>query len=314
MKQLREVEYKFTGPVNVQDIANLMDHSNLQPQLTIQDTIDCCTMAKKYNCISVCVRPSDIEIVKKELEGTDILITTVIGFPHGDSTTETKVFEVQDAIAKGAEEADMVMNIGRLKSGDFDYVEKDIRAVANAAHAGGIKLKVILENAYLTDDEKVIACKICDRAGADFTKTSTGYAPGGSTFPDLRLMRANTSPHMQVKSAGGVRTLDETLAVMSTGAIRVGTRSTESILKEAEKRIAAGETLMIPSAEQVDMMVASKGAAGVSFNNALEFVSEDVIEAAANKKVKKIYIAPGAVVTPLARDKAVELDVEIVKK
>ena len=245
MKQTREIEYKFSGPVTVQDVANLMDHSNLQPQLTIQDTIDCCTMAKKYNCISCCVRPSDIEIAKKELDGTDIIITTVIGFPHGTCTTETKVFESMDAIAKGADELDMVLNIGRLKSGDYDYVEHDIAEVAKVCHASGLKLKVILENAYLTDEEKIKACQICEKAGADFTKTSTGYAPGGSTIPDLKLMRANTKKEMQVKAAGGIRTLDDTLAVMATGAVRVGTRSTESILEEAVEREKAG-TLVIP--------------------------------------------------------------------
>lgn len=245
MKKNRQYEYKFSGPVTVQDVANLMDHSNLQPQLTIQDTKDCVEMAKKYNCISVCVRPSDIEIVKPMLEDTDIIITTVIGFPHGTCTTETKVFETKDALAKGAEEIDMVLNIGRLKSGDVDYVEKDIKAVVDAAHEGGVKIKVILENAFLTDEEKVIACQICERAGADFTKTSTGYAPSGATIEDLKLMRANTKPEMQVKAAGGVRTLDETLAVMATGTIRIGTRSTESILEEAVKREEEG-TLVIP--------------------------------------------------------------------
>lgn len=245
MKKERKYEYKFSGPVTVQDIANLMDHSNLQPQLTIQDTLNCVEMAKKYKCISVCVRPSDIEIVKPLLEDTDILITTVIGFPHGTCTTETKVFETEDALKKGAEEVDMVLNIGRLKSGDYDYVEKDIYAVAEAAHKGGVKLKVILENAYLTDEEKVIACQICERAGADFTKTSTGYAPSGATLHDLRLMRANTKPEMQIKAAGGVRTLDDTLRIMAAGTVRVGTRSTESILKEAVEREKAG-TLVIP--------------------------------------------------------------------
>ena len=241
----RQYEYKFSGPVTVQDIANTMDHSNLQPQLTIQDTIDCVEMAKKYNCISVCVRPSDIEIVKPLLEDTDIVITTVIGFPHGTCTTETKVFETKDAIEKGAEEVDMVMNIGRFKSGDYEYVEKDIRAVVEAAHEGGVKCKVILENAFLTDEEKVKACQICEKCDADFTKTSTGYAPSGSTIPDLKLMRANTKPEMQVKAAGGVRTLDQALAVMATGAVRIGTRSTEAILKEAVEREKNG-TLRIP--------------------------------------------------------------------
>lgn len=245
MKKNREYEYKFSGKVTVQDIANTMDHSNLQPQLTIEDTIACCKMAKEYNCISVCVRPSDLEIVAKELEGTDIIITTVVGFPHGTCTTETKVFETKDAIAKGADEVDMVLNIGRLKSGDYEYVEKDIAAVAQASHEGGIKMKVILENAFLTEEEKVLACQMCERAGADFTKTSTGYAPSGSTIEDLKLMRANTKPEMQVKAAGGIRTLDQALAVMATGTIRIGTRSTEAILKEAVEREKEG-TLVIP--------------------------------------------------------------------
>lgn len=245
MKKTREVEYKFSGPVTVQDIANLMDHSNLQPQLTIDDTVACVGMAKRYKCISVCVRPSDIEIVKPLLEDTDIIITTVIGFPHGTCTTETKVFETKDALAKGAEEVDMVMNIGRMKSGDYAYVEKDIRAVVETAHKGGAKVKVILENAYLTDEEKVTACQICEHAGADFTKTSTGYAPSGATIEDLKLMRSSTKPEMQVKAAGGVRTLDDTLKVMAAGAIRVGTRSTEAIIKEAVEREKAG-MLVIP--------------------------------------------------------------------
>jgi len=245
MKKQRQYEYKFSGPVTVQDVANLMDHSNLQPQLTIQDTIDCVEMAKKYNCISVCVRPSDIEIVRPLLEDTDIIITTVIGFPHGTCTTESKVFETKDALEKGAEEIDVVLNIGRLISGDLEYVEQDIQAVVDACHEGGVKCKVILENAYLTDEQKVTACKICEKCGADFTKTSTGYAPSGSTIHDLKLMRANTKPEMQVKAAGGVRTLDDALAVMATGAIRIGTRSTESILEEAVKRGKEG-TLVIP--------------------------------------------------------------------
>lgn len=245
MKKQRQYEYKFSGPVTVQDIANLMDHSNLQPQLTINDTIDCVNMAKKYNCISVCVRPSDIEIVRPLLEDTDIIITTVIGFPHGTCTTETKVFEINDAIAKGAEEIDVVMNIGRFKSGDYEYVVKDLLACVEATHAHGLKIKVILENAYLSDGEKIIACRICEKVGADFTKTATGYAKSGATINDLILMRKYTKPEMQVKAAGGVRTIDDCLAVMATGAVRIGTRSTESILKAAVEREKAG-TLVIP--------------------------------------------------------------------
>jgi deoxyribose-phosphate aldolase len=245
MKKPRQIEYKFSGPVTVQDIANTMDHSLLQPQMNKDDIKEGCEMAIKYNCISVCVRPSDIEYAAELLKDTDVIVTTVIAFPHGTATTESKVFETEDAIARGADEIDMVINIGRVKSHDWDYVEKDIRAVAEAAHRGGCQLKVILENAYLTDDEKIKACEVCDKAGADFTKTSTGYAPSGCKLEDLKLMRAHTPARMQVKAAGGIRTLDDCLAIMGAGACRIGTRSTAKILAEAEERAAKGD-LVIP--------------------------------------------------------------------
>lgn len=246
MKKPRKIEYKFSGKVTVQDIANTMDHSLLQPQMNKDDIVEGCELAKKYNCISVCVRPCDIELSAELLKDTDVIITTVIGFPHGTATTQSKVFEAEDAIARGADELDMVINIGRVKSHDWDYVENDIRQVAEAAHRGGCQLKVILENAYLTEEEKIKACEICDKAGADFTKTSTGYAPSGSKMEDLKLMRAHTSPRMQVKAAGGIRTLDDCLQIMGCGACRIGTRSTAAVLAEAEEREKAG-TLEIPA-------------------------------------------------------------------
>lgn len=245
MKKPRKIEYKFSGPVTVQDIANTMDHSLLQPQMDKKDIEEGCAMAVKYNTISVCVRPCDIEYAADYLKDTDIIITTVIAFPHGTATTESKVFETEDAIARGADEIDMVINIGKVKSHDWEYVEKDVRAVAEAAHRGGCQLKVILENAYLTEEEKIKACQICDKAGADFTKTSTGYAPSGSKIEDLKLMRANTSSRMQVKAAGGIRTLDDCLAIMATGTCRIGTRSTAKILADAVEREKEGK-LVIP--------------------------------------------------------------------
>lgn len=245
MKKPRQIDYKFSGPVTVQDIANTMDHSLLQPQMTKDDIKEGCEMAIKYNTISVCVRPSDIEYAAELLKDTDIIITTVIAFPHGTATTEAKVFETEDAIARGADEIDMVINVGRVKSHDWEYVENDIHAVAQAAHRGGCQLKVILENAYLTEEEKIKACQICDKAGADFTKTSTGYAPSGSTMEDLKLMRANTGAQMQVKAAGGIRTLDDCLAIMGCGACRIGTRSTAAVLADAEERAKEGN-LVIP--------------------------------------------------------------------
>lgn len=246
MKKSGEVEYGLSGKVTAQDIANLIDHANLKPQATLRDTVDCCTMAKKYNCFSCCVRPSDIETAKKALEGTEVIVSTVIGFPHGVCSTEVKVFETQDALAKGAEELDMVLNIGRLKGGDYAYVEKDIKAVVEVAHEAGIKCKVILENAFLNEQEKLAACHICERVGADFTKTSTGFASGGATISDLKLMRANTGREMQVKAAGGIRTLDALLEAVAAGASRIGTSSTEAIMEEAIKREKEG-SLLIPT-------------------------------------------------------------------
>jgi deoxyribose-phosphate aldolase len=165
----------------------------------------------------------------------------VIGFPHGSSTTATKVFEARDALANGATELDMVIQIGALRSGRDTDVQADIAAVVEVAHEAGAIVKVIFENAYLTDDEKIRACHLSEAAGADFVKTSTGFAPGGATHDDLRLMRANTSPHIQVKAAGGVRTLDALLEVMALGTTRIGATATATIVDEFRAR-KAGRT------------------------------------------------------------------------
>ncbi|MGI6705655.1 MAG: deoxyribose-phosphate aldolase [Clostridia bacterium] len=222
--------------LSVKDLAKMIDHSLLRPELTVDQVREGCRLAKKYGTASVCVRPCDVAIAKEELEGTDVLVTTVIGFPLGDNTTEVKVFETEQAIRDGAQEVDMVLNIGRLISRDFDYVEKDIKAVVDLAHQNGVLVKVILENCYLTDDLKEAACRISEKAGADFVKTSTGFGTGGATVEDIRLMRKNCSPKVKIKAAGGIRTYDAALAVWKEGAVRLGATATKAILEEAKKR------------------------------------------------------------------------------
>jgi len=217
-------------------LAKVIDHSLLRPELTEQDVIDGCTLAAKYHTATVCVKPCHVKLAARLLEGTDVLVSTVVGFPHGGNLTAIKVAEAQAAMDDGAVELDMVLNIGQLRSGKLDDVYMDIKAVCETAHARGAKVKVIFENAYLDDEQKILACKLCEAAGADWVKTSTGFAPSGATLDDLRLMRANVSEKVQVKAAGGVRTLDALLAVIDTGATRCGATATATILDDFEKR------------------------------------------------------------------------------
>jgi len=217
-------------------LAKVIDHSLLKPELTEQDVMDGCKLAAKYNTATVCVKPCHVRIAAKILKGSDVKVSTVVSFPHGSNLTAIKVAEANAAIDDGAVELDMVLNIGQLRSGKADYVQADIQAVCDAAHARGAKVKVILENAYLTDEQKILACKLSEAAGADWVKTSTGFAPSGATLEDLRLMRANVSEKVQVKAAGGVRTLDAILAVIDAGVTRCGATATAAILDEFEKR------------------------------------------------------------------------------
>jgi deoxyribose-phosphate aldolase len=223
------------------DIAKTIDHSLLRPELDDAYVEDGCRLAAKYDVASVCVRPADVRRARAILEGTEVAVGTTIGFPHGNHLTAVKVFEAERALEQGATELDMVIQIGALKSRRDRDVEDDIRAVVDVAHANGAIVKVIFENAYLTDDEKVRACHLTEAAGGDFVKTSTGFAPSGATHEDLRLMRANTSPHVQVKAAGGVRTLDALLAVMELGVTRIGATATETIIQDFRAR-KAGES------------------------------------------------------------------------
>jgi len=220
-----------------QDIARMIDHSLLRPELTEQDIHKGCEIAKKYKVATVCCGPSAVPLVKKLLAGSDVKTTTVVGFPHGYSTTETKVFEAEQAIKNGAVELDMVLDIGKLRSGDYDYVKKDILAVVEAAHRHNVLVKVIFENFYLNDEQKKAACKLSEQAGADFVKTSTGFAGGGATLEDLKLMRENVSEKVQVKAAGGVRDLDMALKVRYVGCSRIGATQTQTIMEDCFNRL-----------------------------------------------------------------------------
>ena len=225
------------------DIAKAIDHSLLRPELDDAFVEAGCRLAAKYDVASVCCRPADVRRAAAILAGTDVAVGTTIGFPHGNHATAVKVAEARQALADGATELDMVLQIGALKSSRDADVEADIRAVVEVGHAAGAIVKVIFENAYLTDDEKIRACHLTEAAGADFVKTSTGFAPSGATIDELKLMRANTSPHIGVKAAGGVRTLDALLEVMNVGAKRIGATATEAIILDFRARkagLAAG--------------------------------------------------------------------------
>ncbi|HWQ83010.1 MAG TPA: deoxyribose-phosphate aldolase [Anaerolineales bacterium] len=221
-------------------LAKVIDHSLLKPELTEQDIIEGCKLAARYNTATVCVKPCHVRLAAEVLKGSDVKVSTVVGFPHGSNLTATKVAEAHAAMDDGAVELDMVLNIGQLRSGKADYVQADIQAVCEAAHARGAKVKVILENAYLNDEQKVLACRLAEAAGADWVKTSTGFAPSGATIEDLRLMRTTVSENVQVKAAGGVRTLDGLLAVIDAGVTRCGATATAVILDEFQKRANEG--------------------------------------------------------------------------
>jgi deoxyribose-phosphate aldolase len=218
------------------DVAKTIDHSLLRPELDDAFVEAGCRLAAAYDVASVCVRPSDVLRARSILGDTEVAVGTVVGFPHGSHRTETKIVESRQALDDGATELDMVLLIGALKSGRDAEVLADITAVVEVAHAAGAIVKVIFENAYLTDDEKIRACGLSEAAGAEFVKTSTGFAPGGATHDDLRLMLSHTSPPTQVKAAGGVRTLDALLDVMALGVTRVGATATQTMLDDFRAR------------------------------------------------------------------------------
>jgi deoxyribose-phosphate aldolase len=218
------------------DIAKTIDHSLLRPDIDDSFVDEGLRIARQYEVASATMRPIDVLKAVRALKGTDVKVGTVVGFPHGDTLTETKVFETQRALDQGAREIDMVLQISWLRSGRDADVQSDIAAVVDVSHKAGAIVKVIFENAYLTDNEKIRACRASVAAGADFVKTSTGYAATGATHDDLRLMRANTPPHIEVKAAGGVRTLDALLEVMALGVTRVGATATATMLEDFKAR------------------------------------------------------------------------------
>ena len=224
-----------------EQVAKTIDHSLLRPELDVDFVRDGVELARRYCVASATVRPVDVALAAELLDGSDVYVSTVVGFPHGSSTTATKVFEAARALKDGAREFDMVLSIGRLRSGRADEVREDIAAVVEIARAGGAIVKVIFENAYLDDAQKELACRLSEEAGAAFVKTSTGFAPGGATIEDLKLMRRSVGPNVQVKAAGGIRTLDALLEVMAIGVTRVGATATETILEDFKARKAALE-------------------------------------------------------------------------
>lgn len=248
------------------ELAKMIDHSLLHPTMTDQELEEGCAVAAKYGVASVCIKPYAVKRAAQLLRGTEVNVGAVIGFPHGNSCTESKRYETQLACRDGAVEIDMVINIGKALGGDWEYVERDIKAVCDEAHGHGAKVKVIFENDYLgkggaglsSDDFKRRLCQICERAGADWVKTSSGYgfvkqADGsynykGATEHDLALMRASVSEKVQVKAAGGVRDLDGLIRVRDLGCSRCGATATAAMLDEYRRRETAEKAGQAPQA------------------------------------------------------------------
>jgi deoxyribose-phosphate aldolase len=230
-----------------QQLAKMIDHSILHPAMTDQDLIHGCNLAKEYNTASVCVKPYAVRKAAELLQGSDVLVGCVIGFPHGNSSTEVKVFETETAIRDGAVEIDMVINIGKALGGDWDYVEDELKTLVAVTRKHNAILKVIFENDYMPDDDhKIKLCEICNRVKVDYVKTSSGYgfvkgedgkySYDGATEHDVALMRQYSHPEIKVKAAGGVRTLDDMIMMADLGAGRVGATATAAILAEAKLR------------------------------------------------------------------------------
>lgn len=219
--------------MNNKELANIIDHTLLKADATQAEIIKLCAEAKEFNFASVCVNPSMVKLASEELKDSDVDVCTVIGFPLGATTLEVKAFEVKNAIENGATEVDMVINIGKLKDRDLEYVKNDIKAVVEAAK-GKALTKVIIETCLLTEEEKIIACKLSKEAGADFVKTSTGFSTGGATVEDIKLMRETVGPEMGVKASGGVRSKKDALAMIENGATRIGASASIAICEGTE--------------------------------------------------------------------------------
>ncbi len=223
--------------LSVSDIAGMIDHSLLTPTLTTAELEEGCADGVRYGVASLCILPFYVKRCAEILRGSPVHPSTVIGFPHGGHATGVKQAEARQALEDGAVELDMVVNINQVRSGDWDYVRKDIDAVIQPAHAAGATVKVIFENAYLDRDMKIALCTMCGELGADWVKTSTGFGPSGATLEDLKLMVEHVHHPVQVKAAGGVRDLDFILAARDIGVTRVGSSRTGEILEECRRRI-----------------------------------------------------------------------------
>lgn len=224
--------------MQTQKIAGVIDHTILKPEATSAQIRQLCEEALHFGFASACMNPFYVPLAAELIRGSAVKVCTVAGFPLGATTTDAKVFEAQEAIQHGAQEIDMVMNVGALKSGDDEAVEEDIRRVTDACHRGKAICKVILENCLLTREEKIRACQIAMRAGADYVKTSTGFNSGGATVEDVELMRTTVGPKMGVKASGGIRTYEDVLKMVAAGATRIGTSSGVKIVEQAR---AAGD-------------------------------------------------------------------------
>ena len=236
----------MTETISLRSLAKMIDHSLLHPTMTDDAILAGCRLARQYAVATACVKPYAIPLARGVLDGSEVGVCAVIAFPHGNSTTAVKVHEAREAVAAGASEIDMVVNVGKALGGDWDYVSQEIRAVNAAVAGGGALLKVIFENDYLEEAHIVHLCGICSQHAVAFVKTSTGYgfvrgangfySYAGATDAHLRLMREHSAPGVQVKAAGGVRTLDDLLRVRALGVSRIGATATEAILEEAKKR------------------------------------------------------------------------------
>jgi deoxyribose-phosphate aldolase len=222
------------------NLARMIDHTLLKPDATQQEIAQLCFEARKHGFASVCVNPTWVSLCAKLLQGSPVKVCTVIGFPLGATSSETKAFETETAIRQGATEIDMVINIGALKARDLETVARDIRGVVNAAHAHNIIVKVIIETSLLNDEEKTIASLISKEAGADFVKTSTGFAGGGATVHDVELMRKAVGPQMGVKASGGVRTYEDAASMIKAGATRIGASAGVKIIQGPDGQVSGG--------------------------------------------------------------------------
>jgi deoxyribose-phosphate aldolase len=219
------------------EIAQMIDHALLSPAMTDEEIIEGCQLAKKSQVASVCVKPYAVRLAAYQLQGSEVHVGTVISFPHGNASTSIKAIEAERAITDGADELDMVINIGKVLSDDWEYVDQDIREVVDLAHAKHTIVKVIFENHYLNDDQKIRLCRICAEAGVDYVKTSTGFAETGARLEDVQLMRKHCPGQVRVKAAGGIRNLDQLLQFKIAGADRIGLSATARILEEYDSRI-----------------------------------------------------------------------------